>query len=126
MKISINSFESLTQVNKQRRSIKFIFSLFLLFVLFSNEKILSQNTSGTYSAINDSINYWLLGGLVVIFCGLVIYVINFAISVLHENGRAFDFDFPIIRKMAHNERAVAIWIFIVVLLGIIWAVKFWA
>ena len=73
-------------------------------------------------SINDILFYWLLGGLALVLSIITIYVFRVALVVLQENGATVKF--PMIRNMARNSKTVSIIMLIIVLTGIIWAVKF--
>lgn len=123
METTTQRFESLPSGGKQKAIARHSALLFLLTSVISNKSAMAQSTTGVIS-INDLLAYWFWGAFAVIFLGSVIYVFSRAISVLHENGRTIEFNFPIIRKMANNEKTVAIIIALIVLAGIICAVKF--
>ncbi len=121
MKTLTNKFSFLKSGNKQNLMACFIAMIILL---LNNEKLMAQGTTNAAS-INDLLIYWFLGvsGLILIIA--IVYVMSNAISVLSENGRTLEFNFPIIRKMANNEKTVAIIIAFIILAGIIYTVKFW-
>ncbi|MBI2271195.1 MAG: hypothetical protein HYU69_12695 [Bacteroidetes bacterium] len=125
MKTVRHKFEFLKSGNKQNKTAKQISLFLLLLLLLGNKSAIAQNAASEIP-INDLLAYWFWGGFAVIFIGSVIYVFSRAINVLHENGRTIEFNFPIIRKMANNEKTVAIMIALLVLAGIIYAVKFGA
>ncbi|MBL7892741.1 MAG: hypothetical protein JNL63_08925 [Bacteroidia bacterium] len=116
-------FKILNSGNKQKTITKYSSLLLLLTSMIGNKSAIAQSTTGVTS-INDLLAYWFWGAFAVIFLGSVIYVFSRAISVLHENGRTIEFNFPIIKKMANNEKTVALIIALIVLAGIIYAVKF--
>lgn len=123
MKTIRQAFETLVSGDKQKRITKNISILILMISLFGYKEAAAQNTASA-TPINDLLMYWFFGGVAIVFFGLVVYVFGTAVSALHENGRTVELNFPIIRKMAQNEKTVGIIILLVVLTGIIWAIKF--
>ena len=120
MKTIINQFGLLKSENKQNR---FAFFTLMLFFFFSDNMAIAQNTSGSMD-MNSLLNNWLLGGLAVVFFGMVIYVLRTALAVLHDNGKTVEFSFPIFKNMAENNKTVTTIILIIVVCGILWAVSY--
>ena len=115
----INQFVLLKSENKQNRIVIFLFMFFCLF----SDKLAAQATSGITS-VDTLLSYWVLGGLAVVFIGIVLYVVRTALIVLHENGKTLEFSFPMIRNMAENGKTVTIVILIIVLCGVVWALNY--
>lgn len=95
---------------------------FVLFIL-STQVANAQSGSSTVS-LDDKISYSVLAALAVAFLAAAVYILNFAFKVSRENGKSIHLTFPLFKKMANNEKVVGVFILIVVLLGILWAVKF--
>ena len=93
--------------------------LFVLGVQSAN----AQNGASAVS-LDDKISYSVLMALAIAFLAAAAYILNFAFKVSRENGKSINLTFPLFKKMAHNEKVVGVFILIVVLLGILWAVKF--
>ncbi len=72
----------------------------------------------------DSLTYWILISMIVVLLGITIYILKNALSVLHENGKSLTFAFPVFNRMAHNGRTVSILLFILAVVGVIWAITF--
>jgi len=113
-------FESLKSRIKQKRIEKFIY-LLLLTLLFDKGAFAQQTAAASG---NHTLSYWLLASLAMIFFGCSIYVLRTALKILHENGATVEYNFPMFKSMAQNSKTVSIIILLIVLTGIIWAVKF--
>lgn len=120
MKTTINQFGFLKSGNKQNR---FTFIMLLLFCFFADKVAMAQDISGS-TDINTLLNNWVLGGLGVIFLGIVIYVLRTAMVVLHEHGKTVEFSFPIFRSMTQNNKTVTTILLIILVCGILWAVNY--
>lgn len=119
MKKLINQFAFLQLGNKQNR---FAFLMLMLFCFFFDKMAIAQNTGS--ADMNSILNNWLLGGLALVFFGIVIYVLRTAMVVLQENGKTVEFSFPLFRNMADNNKTVTTIILIIVVCGVLWAVNY--
>lgn len=106
---------------KQKVSINQIILTLTIF-LFNGTSGFAQNTVAR--SMNDIVSNWILGGLGVVFIGILILIVNNALSVLHENGRTIEFSFPIAKEMARNSKTVGTIILILILTGIVFAIKY--
>ncbi len=92
-----------------------------LFLLIIGKTAFSQN-SNSFS-LNEQLNCFLLIGFSIIFFGFAIYIFRTALNVLHENGRTIQFSFPIFKTMAKNNKMVAFFVALIIILGVIFALK---
>jgi len=109
--------------NEKKEIVRFILKFLLLILMFDYQSATAQNTKSALS-VSDKINYSVLIGLGVVFLAAAIYVLNFASKVLRENGKTIEFNFPMIRRMSYNGKTIGVIILLIVLAGIIWAIKF--
>lgn len=62
--------------------------------------------------------------LFIILIILTIYIIREASRTLRERGRSLQFHFTLFRSMAKNSKAASAVLLLIVIAGIIWAIKY--
>jgi len=90
-----------------------------LFLLAGTQAFSQNKTAMSRDAL---LNYWVGGGIALLFLLIFFIGLRKAILILNENGKSVEFTFPVFREMTQNTKAVAIIFFIVILSAIFWAI----
>ncbi|MCO5236374.1 MAG: hypothetical protein M9933_08915 [Chitinophagaceae bacterium] len=88
----------------------------------------NQSTVAQYQPFNETPEAaWFkhgFNGLLILLLFMTGYVIYMAIKALRERGQTLRFDLPIFRSMTRNKNTVSVLLFLIVVAGIIWTIKY--